>query len=110
MTKIRPEWLNYAPDDFSGMPLSRLLQSAGIFGREWREFWITMHTENVTADPEYIAMLERLHHAFTVAIRCRQMEVMMELERLDIPVGNINEPGNALLAASLYENRTRGSL
>lgn len=109
MVKIRPEWLNYAPDDFSGLPVPLLLSRAGVFGREWREFWITLHTENVAVDPEEVKLMERIHHAFTVAIKCREPEVMQELDLFSIPVGNINDPGNALLAASIYEKRTRVS-
>jgi hypothetical protein len=108
MVKINPEWLSYSPDDFSGLPIGVLLTQAGIFGRSWRKFWITMHTENVVADQESLSLMEKLHHAFTVAVRCRRSEVMSELERMDIPVGNIDDPGNALLAASIYENRMRG--
>ncbi|MFZ9092992.1 MAG: hypothetical protein ACO3FE_23170 [Planctomycetaceae bacterium] len=109
MVQIRPEWLIYSPDDFSGLPVKLLLTQAGVFGRQWRDFWITLHTENVAVDAEEVLLMERLHHAFAVAIKCREPEVMRELVRLNVPVGNIDDSGNALLAASLYENRTRVS-
>lgn len=108
MVKINPEWLNYSPDDFSGLPVGILLKQAGVFGRDWREFWITLYTEDVLVDAEEVKLMDRLHHAYVVAIRSRRDEVMLELHRADIPVGNIDDPGNALIAASLYEKRMRG--
>jgi hypothetical protein len=108
MVKINPEWLNYSPDDFSGLPVGILLKQAGVFGRDWREFWITLYTEDVLVDAEEVKLMDRLHHAYVVAIRSRRDEVMTELHLADVPVGNIDDPGNALIAASLYEKRMRG--
>lgn len=105
MTRIRPEWLVYSPDDFSGLAIHDLMCQAGSFARQWREFWVVMYTQDVVADQEEVDLLERLHHAFTVALMCRKNEFLSEIRRLDVPVGNIDSKENIMLAASLYERR-----
>ena len=103
MVKINPEWLQYSPDDFSGLEINDLLCKAGVFARSWRQFWITLFTEDVTVDAEEVNLMERVHHAFSVAIKCRKREVMQAIGKFDIPVGNVDCSTNAMIAASLYE-------
>ena len=105
MVRINPEWLNWSPDDFCDLPVHDLLISAGKFGREYRQLWTALYTQNATIEPEDLNLMERLNHAYTVAIRVQAADVLQALNEYDVPVENLDQC--ALLAASLYESRVR---